>query len=173
MTDTDTDTEWAVTLQLVTDVDDVEAAAGDLLDLLEDSAPDRGSAVSASDESIEVTLTAVAVGWREALAAAFADVFAACAKLGVDAPVVVEAHVRTYDVLEREALAAALPQLAGTAEVAALLRVSKTRVGELERTLPDRFPQPLIRLAAGPVWSAAAVELFAQSWERKPGRRPK
>ncbi len=42
---------------------------------------------------------------------------------------------------------------------AAALRVSKTRVGELVRILPD-FPQPIIRLAAAPVWLADAIRAF-------------
>ena len=49
-------------------------------------------------------------------------------------------------------------RLAGLAEVAAILEVSKwTAVQYTKRT---DFPEPLARLASGPVWDAAAIEAW-------------
>jgi hypothetical protein len=60
------------------------------------------------------------------------------------------------------------PEVVGVAEVAAMLRVSKQRVSEL--TSSKRFPRPLYKLAAGPVWVKPEIEAFVEKWERKPGR---
>ena len=54
--------------------------------------------------------------------------------------------------------------LMGTAEVATLLGVSRTRVGQLAQR--DDFPAPVARLAAGPVWESADIE----RWARATGR---
>lgn len=62
------------------------------------------------------------------------------------------------------------PVLAGLAEVASLAGVSRTRAGQLANH-PD-FPEPVQRLAMGPVWLEADVQKFLDT-ERKPGRRPK
>ena len=62
------------------------------------------------------------------------------------------------------------PELVGTAEAAEFLGVSKQRVSQLLQQNAD-FPQPLHRLAAGPIWMKSAVDLFASTWDRSPGRR--
>lgn len=54
--------------------------------------------------------------------------------------------------------------LMGTAEVAELLGVSRSRVGQLAQR--DDFPSPVVRLAAGPVWESADIE----RWARETGR---
>ncbi|MEX1046174.1 MAG: hypothetical protein WD757_06815 [Actinomycetota bacterium] len=59
-------------------------------------------------------------------------------------------------------------ELAGVAEVASLLGVSKQRVSEL-RDRPG-FPEPVAELAAGPVWRLPTLERFVAEWKRKPGR---
>lgn len=58
----------------------------------------------------------------------------------------------------------------GTAEVAALLGVSKQRVKQMTdlRILPT--PQ---NLAAGPIWDGWSMREFVNCWERIPGRPPK
>lgn len=62
------------------------------------------------------------------------------------------------------------PKLAGLAEVASLAGVSRTRAGQIAAH-PD-FPEPVQRLAMGPVWLEANVQKFLNT-ERKPGRKPK
>jgi prophage regulatory protein len=61
-----------------------------------------------------------------------------------------------------------IPKLAGLAEVAGLAGVSRTRAGQLA-SHPD-FPEPVQRLAMGPVWLEADVTKFLAT-PRKPGRR--
>jgi predicted DNA-binding transcriptional regulator AlpA len=55
-------------------------------------------------------------------------------------------------------------QLMGTAEVAKLLGVSRQRVNQLSHR--DDFPEPVARLAAGPVWQTVDIE----RWARASGR---
>ena len=62
------------------------------------------------------------------------------------------------------------PKLAGLAEVAGLAGVSRTRAGQIAAH-PD-FPEPVARLAMGPVWREADVQKFLDT-PRKPGRKPK
>ncbi|NPC96601.1 DNA-binding protein [Nocardioides sp. zg-DK7169] len=52
----------------------------------------------------------------------------------------------------------------GVAEIAKLLSVSSQRVSQLAATAT--FPEPIARLAAGPIWERADIE----SWARKTGR---
>lgn len=70
-----------------------------------------------------------------------------------------------------------IPKLAGLAEVAALLaersgraKVSRSYAGQV--TAHPDFPEPVQRLAMGPVWIEADVRKFL-STPRKPGRQRK
>lgn len=63
-----------------------------------------------------------------------------------------------------------IPKLAGLAEVASLAGVSRTRAGQLAAH-PD-FPEPVARLAMGPVWREDDVKAFLAT-PRKAGRKPK
>ena len=69
-----------------------------------------------------------------------------------------------------ERIVTKFPKLAGLAEIAGLAGVSRSRAGQLANH-PD-FPQPVDRLAMGPVWRESDVKNFLAT-ERKPGRRPK
>lgn len=69
---------------------------------------------------------------------------------------------------QRRLLEPALPELAGGREVAGLLGVSKQRLHQLLGR--DDFPDPVVRLAAGPVWLVSSVRAFERQWSRKPGR---
>lgn len=64
------------------------------------------------------------------------------------------------------------PRLAGLAEVAELLGVSKRSASRYTRR--DDFPQPVTRLSTGPVWDAAAVEAWGTKHAPfRRGRPPK
>lgn len=62
-----------------------------------------------------------------------------------------------------------LPRLAGLAEIAGLAGVSRQRAGQIAAH-PD-FPEPVQRLAMGPVWLEADVKRFLAT-PRKAGRKP-
>lgn len=157
--------DWAVEVDLLpTAPADLEAAAGDLLDLL----IDRGAAAAAGDGRVSVTLTGYGIDALDALTDGVEAAREAVIKVvGMNWPVAA-ARVVDYDQLEREQEAEHL-ELAGTAEVAQELGVSGTRIRALLATL-EHFPRPLAQLAAGPVWDLTAVRAFAEQWERRPGR---
>ncbi len=64
------------------------------------------------------------------------------------------------------------PRLAGLAEVAEVLGVNKRSASRYTRR-PD-FPEPLARLAAGPIWDADEVEAWGVRYGPfRPGRPAK
>ncbi len=163
--------DWAVTVDLDVGEVDAEDAAGELLDLLLEHEPGRDPAVSGADGRLGVTLTAWGDSYADALPGTVAVVEELTGEVAAGA-VVVGVHVRSYEELDREGDAYQVPPLAGTAEVARELGVSRTRVRSILSTL-ERFPRPLAQLAAGPVWDLFAVRAFAEQWERRPGRPAK
>ena len=58
--------------------------------------------------------------------------------------------------------------LMGLKEIADLLGVSRQRAGQLAAT--EGFPQPVARLAAGPIFESADVEAWAKTRNTKSGR---
>lgn len=62
--------------------------------------------------------------------------------------------------------------LAGTAEVAEMLRISRPRLDRVRKAHPG-FPPPLADLRSGPVWERSGIEKFNQEWERKRTGRPR
>lgn len=62
-----------------------------------------------------------------------------------------------------------VPELAGLAEVAAILGVSKQRVRELAQR-DDTFPPPVAQLSGGAIYLKSMVEEFSSHWDRGPGR---
>lgn len=62
------------------------------------------------------------------------------------------------------------PKLAGLAEIAGLVGVSRQRAAQIAK-IPD-FPAPVDRLAMGPVWRESDVKTFLAT-PRKAGRKPK
>ena len=63
-----------------------------------------------------------------------------------------------------------MAELAGLAEVAAICGVSKRSA--LSYTKRPDFPEPLDRLASGPVWRRADVEAWAKAHLPLPPGRP-
>lgn len=93
--------------------------------------------------------------------------------LEVVAGEVLAARASTDDEFDRQVEEdAARAELAGTAELAELLGVSKQRTSVLAAKHPE-FPAPLARLKSGPVWRMADLSTFAQGWQRKAGRPKK
>lgn len=71
---------------------------------------------------------------------------------------------------ERRADGPTLPRLVSAPEVAEMLGgISRQRVYQLQQE-HALFPEPLFRLRTGPIWDARAVEKFAETWTRQPGR---
>jgi predicted DNA-binding transcriptional regulator AlpA len=91
----------------------------------------------------------------------------ACAKVGLE-----HRGIARVDALDDRLLDLELTQdpesYVGVTEVAKLLGVSRQRVAELRHRTD--FPEPIVELAAGPVWTRTSLEHFVASWPRRPGR---
>lgn len=81
---------------------------------------------------------------------------------------VVDFEAQTDDELDRQLALPNFPELAGPQELAAILGVSRQRFYEIAK-MPG-FPRPVVQLAGGPVWIAAGINHFRETWPRKPGR---
>jgi hypothetical protein len=119
------------------------------------------------DDQAECTLTVEAADAAAAVPVARGVVVAVLTDSGVEVGRVV--HLDVADPDAEPPLHAALPELAGVAEAAEILDVSKTRVGQLAESgaLPaplaesGPLPSPLAELAATPVWAANALRTVA------------
>ena len=117
-------------------------------------------------------------------------------QLSVDVPTPVHAVARGVEAVRRSAAVAGLPEwpvvhaqataadehnrrratptfseLVGISEIAAILGVSRQRAHALAHR--SDFPEPVARLASGSVWTRPSIDLFVESWKRKPGRPSK
>ena len=118
-------------------------------------------------------LSVEADGPEAAIVNALATSRAAAAEAGLPAWPVVQVECMTEEELDRCLDRPAFPALVGVSEIARLLArdatpISRQRASALT-SRPD-FPRPVVRLAAGPVWTRDSVRNFVESWERKPGR---
>ncbi|GAA4385932.1 helix-turn-helix transcriptional regulator [Tsukamurella soli] len=82
---------------------------------------------------------------------------------------VIASEVEDEQVHYDRADAPTLPHLVSAPEVGEILEVSRQRVHQLRST--STFPQPLFELRSGAIWDRAAIEAFAQRWDRRPGPR--
>jgi hypothetical protein len=74
----------------------------------------------------------------------------------------------------RNAEPARAPELVGRMEVAGILDVDPRRAGQIIHTKKFRDIAPAVaELAAGPVFAAWQVRLFAEKWSSLPGPKPK
>jgi hypothetical protein len=145
--------------------DDMEDKVDELVDGLAEYAP----SISYNSHKLSVRLSVPADSYDPAGAAAhaqglwkqFAD------KVEISWPII-RLEVVASDVLEAELANPAVPELLGVKELADLLGVSRQRASELSRS--GQFPTPSAILAAGPVWTSAAVATFLALWERRAGR---
>jgi hypothetical protein len=76
------------------------------------------------------------------------------------------------DVLDEQDAQPERPDLVSAPEVGALLGVNRQRVHQLAAGHPQ-FPAPLYRLGVGSLWDRDAITYFAETWDRRPGRRAK
>lgn len=161
--------EWSVFTELGTDQPSAEEAdalrnVDGLFDVLADYAP----AVSTGPSDYSVQLAVEADNPGKAVAFATHLLAHAVRKLSLPRWPIVHIQVQRWDRFEAELGRPVLPEMLGAAEAAELLGVSKQRLTQLRKS--GRFPNPMIELAAGPVWDRAAVERFLAEWERQPGR---
>lgn len=80
-------------------------------------------------------------------------------------------QVQTEQDRQADLLQPAVPELVSLTEIGRMLNVTKQRAGQLAAR-PD-FPQPVVRLASGPLYAKAAVGQFEKTWVRQTGRPKK
>ncbi|MFB9893545.1 hypothetical protein ACFFOQ_27390 [Planobispora takensis] len=115
---------------------------------------------------VSLQLNVEAASARRAVETAVREVTAALRDLS--RPV----HIARIEVVaedEFEAEMRSMPvELMGVREIAEAAGVTRQRADQL--THREDFPQPLASLAAGKIWSGAAVRRWLATWERKSGR---
>lgn len=101
------------------------------------------------------------------------DTVTRAVRLAGSAAVIREGRVLSWEDYEAETFRPATPHggLAGVAEAADLLGVSRQRLADIRKN--PAFPQPVADLKAGPVWDRAEIERFERGWDRKAGRPAK
>jgi hypothetical protein len=160
--------EWSVGLEATTERGTVAPEqVFDLVELLD--AHHAGAATLARDgRGVGVHLWVEAPDLKRALAAGERALLGALQRLGLAGFTVVSADVKAWEEAQRGLERRNVPELAGVAELAQALGVSKQRASELAGS--PAFPRPLAQLRSGPVWDLAAIGNFKASWRRTPGR---
>jgi hypothetical protein len=141
-----------------------DAAADDLMDLLED----HDGVVSSGPGSWDAIVTIPADGAREAAEVAAHMIEAWAAKAGMPAWPAVRVEAVRQDVLAEQLERPSLPDLVSAPEAADILGVRPQRLHQLVDERKD-FPAPAYELRAGKLWLRTAIEAFAQR-KRQPGR---
>lgn len=130
---------------------------------------DRSPVYSISARSFGVTASIEAIDPIRAAAVLAADVEG---ELSPYFATLIGLDVETWEATDAAADEPNFPELVGAAEVGELLGVTRQRVHQLH-TQRDDFPPPIVQLRMGPLWLKSAVEVWAETWERRPGRPPK
>lgn len=123
-----------------------------------------------------VRLSVEADAPESAIAISIDQVRAAVTEAGLPEWPVVHVDCMTEEELDRVIERPAVPELVGVSEIAQMLAkdgapVTRQRASAVTRRTD--FPEPVARLASGPVWTKDSVRNFVESWERKPGRPAK
>lgn len=142
-----------------------------LEDIIDVMAPAYASASThENDLRTVVSFTLSATTMRQAVDDALKRARAAVRSVGLRGqPVAID--VKPWADSEAELAKPFVPPLAGVAEVATMLGVSKQRVSTLASEHKD-FPRPVAQLAAGPVWPVDWIERFNERWTRRRTGRP-
>ncbi len=144
----------------------------DARDRFMDLLQDLHGTVGATNREWDATISLFAGSATHAAEYASAELLPKLAeKAGFPPWPVVRVEAVQEDVLDEELERSNFPDLVSGPEAAAMLKVSRQRLHQLAMT--SRFPKPLYELGAGKLWHRAAVERFAETWERKPGRPAK
>ncbi len=159
-------TEWSIEFE----IRGIEPPNDDAVDDLVERLHDYAAVVAVFPDGYSVRMSTIADAPEAALASARSAVAAATRSVGVPIEPVVRAEVSAEDNLDAELRQPIMPTLVGVAEIAQRLGVSRQRVSELAGT--DQFPEPIARLAAGPIWAEPTLLRFVEQWERRPGRKP-
>jgi hypothetical protein len=155
---------------------DAEGVEGAVTDEAIDVLTTRLSAYSGitfgDSRSWGATFTVSAGSCDEAAEYALSVIDNVARRAGLPAWPFVRLEVTREDVLDEDLSRSQLPDLLSTAEIAEQLGVSPQRVLSLAAGHAD-FPAPFIDRPHAKLWVKPAIDRFAESWDRKPGRPAK
>jgi len=157
-------TDWTVNIDVETDVD-LGPGTAEWLEGLADRLAGTGTAVSGHGSRIGGTLTVIDKPDCMSAAQEAINVFLHATLGGI----VVAIEAITIEEADRRLDEPTIPELVGASEAADLLGISRQRVHQLH-TGNQAFPEPVVEVRMGPLWTRASVEAFARSWTRTPGR---
>lgn len=156
--------DWTISIDVETGVD-LGAGEADWLEDLAGRLAGTGASVSGHGSRISGTFTITDQPDCMAAAQAGITTFLHAAGggivVGIEAITVKEADGRLAE--------PTIPELVGASEAADILRVSRQRIHQLH-TANAAFPEPVVEVRMGPLWTRASVEAFERAWTRKPGR---
>jgi len=153
---------WVITVEVAGDAGEI---TDDGLAALMDELADRGGAVSGQPGRYSATFNmhpnegdqvedVVRVGTRVFTAAAH--------RVGLPSWPVARLEAMTFAEQDANLARPAFPELVGIKEIAETLAVSPQRAHQL--TKRSNFPDPITRLAAGPIWTRPSLERFIDEW---------
>lgn len=162
---------WSVRVDADTGVDYDEGVDAHLRESLAARRPAIGAGYLAGrllPGRISLQLSVVESTARQAVDTAVREVTAALREHGLR-PHIVRVEALLEEELDQE-LSTAPPELMGVREIAAAVDPPMSRQRADLLTKRDDFPEPIAELAAGKIWSGAAVRRWLATWERKSGR---
>jgi hypothetical protein len=127
-----------------------------------------GGAVSAGGLYWAARVSIEAAGVDEVFPTAISVVRDAAGKAGLPNWPVVRAELADPFEFQMELERPAFPWVLGHQEVVKRLGITRQRLSQLRAS--GRFPQPVVELAAGPLWLASTIDAFLEGWDRRPGR---
>lgn len=150
---------------------DVDQVIGDLVEVLIERGAAGGGDARGWDVRLSIETADEVWAASAAAGAGLQMVLEAADKVGLPLWPIVRLEADAEAELDRQLAEPNFPAVAGTSEVTELLGVSRQRLHELRTS--GRFPEPMVELAAGPIWLRSTIESFLEQWERKPGRPAK
>ena len=164
--------EWSVLLEVsapksAMSIDAEDESFDRLLDLLTPYGAVVGITQDGRGYSVRLTIDCHA-DLRAVLEQAVGVVEPARRKVKLPAWPMTRGEIVRADELAREISEPNFPDVVGTSEVSSMLEVSRQRLHELRNA--GTFPEPMVELAAGPLWLRTSIESFLAGWKRKPGR---
>lgn len=128
------------------------------------------SAVGGGEETrYDMRLSVEADDIAEAVKLAAEGVQRAAAEVGMPDWPVVRLEALTHEELTTDLSERTVPALVGISEIAEILGVTRQRAWALA-TRHREFPDPVLEVAAGPLWLEEAIEAFQAQWTRQGGR---
>lgn len=157
--------DWSVMIDTAGDEVTAEQA-DDVLEQLQDLA--AVLTTGQADTTLGATVAVHGRSYLDALDYAEHRLHKAFAAAGLAEREVVEVRAVEWTRFEAELEQSSHLEFVGVSELADLLGVTRQRAHAIAGGAT--FPEPVARLAAGPVWARPSIAHFVEGWDRKPGR---